>query len=153
MKTSTARTLLGLLIILIGLFLPKIQEWIPESSPNVPTPTILVDEPTEEIKNKTLKISESVTDDKDRLNLSVFNKIFSDRVLMYDSDVQQLNDVYTESGRILFNDSLKGKHEGYGAGVVGLISDITGNENHKLTQEEKIKISDVFSGLAWNLSR
>tara|TARA_Y100000004_G_C8855676_1_gene386727 strand:+ start:263 stop:730 length:468 start_codon:yes stop_codon:yes gene_type:complete len=153
LKSSTIRTLLGLLLILIGLFLPQIQERIPDFTPNTPSPSIAIEEPTQEIKDKTLKISEKVTDDKDRLELCVFNKVFSERLLDYDADVQQVNDIYTESGKILFKDSLKGKYEGYGAGVVSLISEITGNENHKLTQQEKQQISEVFSGLAWNLSK
>ena len=153
LKSSTIRTLLGLLLILIGLFLPQIQERIPDFTPNTPSPSIAIEEPTQEIKDKTLKVSEKVTDNKDRLELCVFNKVFSERVLGYDADVQQVNDIYTESGKILFKDSLKGKYDGYGAGVISLISEITGNENHELTQQEKQQISEVFSGLAWNLSK
>ena len=153
LKFSTIRTALGLLLILIGLFLPQIQERIPDFTPDVPSPSIVIEEPRQEIKDKTLKISEKVTDDKDRLELCVFNKVFSERVLDYDADVQQVNDIYTESGKILFKDSLKGKYDGYGAGVVSLISQITGNENHELTEQEKQQISEVFSGLAWNLSK
>lgn len=153
MKSSTIRTVLGLLIVLVGLFLPQIQERIPDLIPDTPSPSIVIEEPTQEIKDKTLKVSEKVTDTKDRLDLCVFNKVFSERVLGYDADVQQVNDIYTESGKILFKDSLKGKYDGYGAGVVSLISEITGNENHQLTQEEKQQISEVFSGLAWNLSK
>ena len=151
LKSSTIRTTLGLLLILIGLFLPQIQEWIPDLIPDTPAPAVVIEEPTQEIKDKTLKVAEKVTDKKDRLELCIFNKVFSERVLGYDADVQQVNDIYTESGKILFKDSLKGKYNGYGAGVVSLISEITGNENHKLTQAEKEKISQVFKGLSWSL--
>ena len=151
LKSSTIRTTLGLLLILIGLFLPQIQEWIPDLIPDTPAPAVVIEEPTQEIKDKTLKVAEKVTDKKDRLELCIFNKVFSERVLGYDADVQQVNDIYTESGKILFKDSLKGKYNGYGAGVVSLISEITGNENHKLTQVEKEKISQVFNGLSWSL--
>ena len=153
MKSSTIRTGLGLLIILIGLFLPQIQERIPDLIPDNSPPSIIIEEPTQEIKDKTLKVSEKVTDSKDRLDLCVFNKVFSERILGYDADVQQVNDIYTESGKILFKDSLKGKYDGYGASVVSLISEITGNENHQLSEPEKQQISEVFSGLAWNLSK
>ena len=153
LKFSTIRTTLGLLLILIGLFLPQIQEWIPDLIPDTPAPAVVIEEPTQEIKDKTLKVAEKVTDKKDRLELCIFNKVFSERVLAYDADVQQVNDIYTESGKILFKDSLKGKYNGYGAGVVSLISEITGSENHELTQQEKQQISEVFSGLAWNLSK
>ena len=153
LKPSTIRTGLGLLIILIGLFLPQIQERIPDLIPDNTTPSIVIEEPTKEIKDKTLKVSEKVVDDKDRLDLCVFNKVFSERILGYDADIQQVNDIYTESGKILFKDSLKGKYDGYGAGVIFLISEITGSENHQLTEQEKQQISELFSGLAWNLSK
>jgi len=153
LKSSTIRTALGLLVVLVGLFLPQIQEWIPDLIPDNPKPTITIEEPTQEIKDKTLKVAEKVTDTKDRLELCVFNKVFSERILQYDTDVQQVNDIYTESGKILFKDSLKGKYDGYGSGVISLISEITGVENHELTQSEKQQISQVFSGLAWNLSQ
>tara|TARA_Y100001938_G_C7910302_1_gene339269 strand:+ start:231 stop:698 length:468 start_codon:yes stop_codon:yes gene_type:complete len=153
LKPSTIRTGLGLLIILIGLFLPQIQERIPDLIPDNPTPSIVIEEPTQEIKDKTIKLSEKVTDTKDRLELCLFNKVFSERILGYDADIQQVNDIYTESGKILFKDSLKGKYDGYGAGVIFLISEITGSENHQLTEQEKQQISELFSGLAWNLSK
>ena len=153
LKSSTIRTALGLLVVLVGLFLPQIQEWIPDLIPDNPKPAITIEEPTQEIKDKTLKVAEKVTDTKDRLELCVFNKVFSERILQYDTDVQQVNDIYTESGKILFKDSLKGKYDGYGSGVISLISEITGVENHELTLLEKQQISDVFSGLAWNLSK
>ncbi len=153
LKSSTIRTALGLLIVLVGLFLPQIQERIPDLKPRPPVPSVEIKEPTEAIKQKTLKVAEKVTDSKDRLELCVFNKVFSERVLGYNANVQQVNDIYTESGKILFTDSLKGKYDGYGSGVVSLIVEITGSENHELTQSERQQISDVFSGLAWNLSK
>lgn len=153
LKSSTTRTLLGLLMVFIGLFLPQIQERIPDLIPDKSVPSVVIREPTQEIKDKTLKVAQVVTDSKDRLDLCIFNKTFSERVLGYDADVQQLNDIYTESGKILFKDSLKGKYDGYGDGVISLISEIAGSENHQLTQSEKRQISDVFSGLAWNLSK
>lgn len=153
MKSSTTRTCLGLLIVLIGLFLPQIQERIPDLIPKPSAPVVDIKEPTQEIKEKTLKIAEKVTDDKDRLDLCIFNKEFSERILTYNTDVQQVNDVYTEAAKILYKDSLKGKYDGYGSGVISLILEITGSENHELTQSERQQISDVFSGLAWNLSK
>ena len=81
MKSSTTRTCLGLLIVLIGLFLPQIQERIPDLIPKPIAPAVDINEPTQEIKEKTLKVAEKVTDDKDRLDLCIFNKEFSERIL------------------------------------------------------------------------
>ena len=52
LKSSTIRTTLGLLLILIGLFLPQIQEWIPDLIPDTPAPAVVIEEPTQEIKDK-----------------------------------------------------------------------------------------------------
>ena len=74
LKSSTIRTALGLLIVLVGLFLPQIQDRIPDLKPRPPAPSVEIKEPTEAIKQKTLKVAEKVTDSKDRLELCVFNK-------------------------------------------------------------------------------
>ena len=51
MKSSTIRTILGLSIILLGIFLPQIQERIPDLVPDT-KPAIEIVEPSQEIKDK-----------------------------------------------------------------------------------------------------
>ena len=146
------RTIIGVIVIVIGLFWVQIQEGIPDIVPDVrPAVEINIDEPTPEIKEKVLSIASLVTDTKDRLNLCIFNKIFSERVRDYPADAQQLNDVYTEAAKIFFGETLRGKYTGYSEGIQKLMSDIVGQENHELTQEEKNKLAQVFNGLAWAL--
>ena len=90
------RTIIGVIVVVVGLFWVQIQEGIPDIVPDVrPAVEINIDEPTPEIKEKVLSIASLVTDTKDRLNLCIFNKIFSERVRDYPADSQQLNDVYT----------------------------------------------------------
>tara|TARA_Y100001973_G_C5176504_1_gene322301 strand:+ start:242 stop:694 length:453 start_codon:yes stop_codon:yes gene_type:complete len=146
------RTIIGVIVIVIGLFWVQIQEGIPDIVPDIkPAVELNIDEPSQEIKEKVSSIASLVTDVEDRLNLCIFNMIFSERVLEYKADAQQLNDVYTQAGKIFFGETLKGKYAGYGEGIQKLMSDIVGNENHELTQEEKDKLSKVFNGLAWAL--
>lgn len=148
------RTIIGIVVILVGLFWAQIQEGIPDIVPDDVTPVVInIDEPTEEIKNKVSSIADLVTDEKDRFNLCVFNKIFAERVKSYEADAQQINDVYTEAAKLFFGETLKGKYVGYGEGIQKLMSDIVGNENHVLTQDEKNQLSAVFYGLAWHLNK
>ena len=148
------RTIIGLAVIIIGLFWVQIQERIPDIVPdNTPSVVITIDEPSQEIKEKGSSIADLVTDEKDRLNLCIFNKVFAERVGSYDADAQQINDVYTEAAKIFFGETLKGKYEGYGSGVTDLMSDVVGDENHKLTKEEKDELSNIFNGLAWHLNQ
>ena len=148
------RTIIGLAVIVVGLFWVQIQERIPDIVPiNNPAVTITINEPSQEIKDKVSSIASLVTDEKDRLNLCIFNKVFAERVKGYDADAQQINDVYTEAAKTFFGETLRGKYEGYGSGVTKLMSDIVGDENHTLTQQEKDKLSKVFNGLAWCLNQ
>ena len=148
------RTIIGLAVIVVGLFWVQIQEGIPDIVPNnTPAVVITIDEPTQEIKEKVSSIADLVTDEQDRLNLCVFNKVFAERVKDYDADAQQINDVYTEAAKIFFGETLKGKYEGYSSGITKLMSDIVGTENHILTQEEKDKLSNIFNGLSWHLNQ
>ena len=148
------RTIIGLAVIIIGLFWVQIQERIPDIVPdNTPSVVITIDEPSQEIKEKVSSIARLVTDTKDRLNLCIFNKVFAERVEGYSADVQQINDIYTEAGKTFFGETLRGKYEGYGSGVTDLMSDVVGDENHKLTKEEKDELSNIFNGLAWHLNQ
>jgi hypothetical protein len=147
----STRTILGIIVILVGLFLPVIQERIPDSTP-APTPDnnpIGLTKPEKETLEKVSSIAELVTDTKDRLNLCIFNKVFSERVKGYSADVQQINDIYTEAGKTFFGETLRGKYEGYGALLLALMKDSLGSENHTPIQEEKDKLSTDFGGLAW----
>ncbi len=147
----SGRTILGLIIVVVGLFLPVFQEWMPDSIPKPDnTPVIDVVQPSQEILEKVSSISGVVTDKTDRLNLCIFNKVFSERVKGYSATVQQVNDIYTEAGKAFFGDTLRGKYDGYGSGLLSLMKDILGEENHSLTTEEKDVLSTHFNGLAWS---
>ena len=129
------RIAVGLLLVLVGFFWDNIQERIPDF---VPSDNVIdVAEPTENI---------------DRANLAVFNKVFSDGCVSYKTTNQQVNDVYTLAAKDFFGDSLKGKYNGYGESLTGLLKDTIGEEVHELSSEEKQKLSESFSALAWQFS-
>tara|TARA_Y100000361_G_scaffold153621_1_gene175937 strand:+ start:2153 stop:2602 length:450 start_codon:yes stop_codon:yes gene_type:complete len=143
------RIAVGLLLVLVGFFWDNIQERIPDF---VPSDNVIdVAEPTENMKEKT-SFGSVVTDNKDRANLAVFNKVFSDRCVSYKTTNQQVNDVYTLAAKDFFGDSLKGKYNGYGESLTGLLKDTIGEEVHELSSEEKQKLSESFSALAWQFS-
>ena len=147
---STMRTVIGLALVIVGVFWGQIREWKP--TPFDPAPVIEVEQPSEEILERVSSISKLVTDDEDRLRLAVFNKVFSDRVGFYDANSQQVNDIYTKAGKIVFDSSLRGKYDGYSSGLTGLFKDSLGSKNGKVTTEQKIKLSKDFSGLAYSLA-
>ena len=146
------RALIGLAFVLVGLFLPQIQERIPDVlvKPK-PAPIIQIAEPNQKVIEKVSSVASLVTDDKDRVELAIFNDIFANRILDYDADSQQINDVYTEAARNVFGSSMKGKYQGYSTGITGLFKEVLGTKNHQLSEEEKSKLSAYFRGLAWCL--
>ena len=147
-----AKTIIGLALLAVGLFWPQIQERIPDFT--IPTkPTLEIVEPSQEIKEKVSSIAELVTDKEDRVNLAVFNMIFAERVLDYDAEAQDVQDIYVLAAKILFDKSLVGKYDGYGDAIRGLLEDNMGTENHVLSQSEKESLSADFEGLAYVLSR
>jgi hypothetical protein len=147
-----AKTIIGLALLAVGLFWPQIQERIPDFT--IPSkPTLEIVEPSEEIKEKVSSIAELVTDKEDRMDLAVFNMIFAKRVLNYEAEAQDVQDIYVEAAKILFDKSLKGKYNGYGESIQDLLKDSMGDENHTLSQSEKDSLSEDFNGLAYVLSR
>ncbi len=145
--SNKTRLVLGILVILAAIFLPAIQERIPDITPKPDDNNVII--PSEEILEKVSSIADKVTDDKDRVDMFAFNKVFSERLRSYSVDAQQINDIYTEAGKIFFKGRLKGKYEGLSDSLVGLMSGVIGIENHTITKEEKEKLASHFDGLSW----
>tara|TARA_R100000008_G_scaffold84430_2_gene71789 strand:+ start:7962 stop:8426 length:465 start_codon:yes stop_codon:yes gene_type:complete len=148
--SNSIRTILGLTLVILGVFWNDIRERIPDFTPT-PEVVIAIDEPSEKTKEKVSSISSLVTDDNDMINMAIFNKVFSDRLLSYEATNQQVNDIYTLAGKAFFEDTLKGKYEGLSSALTNLMKEELGVEVHELTEEEKINLSEAFSGLAWAL--
>ncbi len=148
-----AKTIIGLALLAVGLFWPQIQERIPDFT--IPSNgSIDIVEPSDEIKEKVSSISSEIADDMDRLNLAVFNNVFSERVLGYSGiNAQQVNDIYTDSAKNFFGEKLKGKYSNLASGLTGLMSDTLGVEDHVVSSAESQSLSKNFQGLAWSFSK
>ena len=141
-KLINFRTLVGLCLIALALWTPK---------PQVEIKLINVDKPSQEIIELVQPISNLVTDPTDRAKLAIFNQAFANRVRGYDAELQQVNDVYVLAGSNFFENTLVDKYRDLDKSLISLIEKATGTDNHKLTDEEKQKLSSYFMGLAWSL--
>ena len=148
---------IAILLIMYGIFGNSLFNWKP-NNPNPPKPpeppaiSILnIDKPSETTMARVQKFSDIITDPTDRAKLAIFNHQFAKRVLGYETNLQQLNDVYTLAGKTFFKDSLRGKYPELPTMIIDLIKSTTSDENHVLTQDEKNQISENFMGAAWVL--
>lgn len=141
-KLLNLRTLLGVALIVFAL-LPKNK---------TPEPVLLnIEKPTQEVIDVVLPMSKIVTDPTDRAKLAIFNQEFANRVNGYNADTQQINDVYVLAGGNFFKDSLVNKYDELDKHIVSLIQHCASGDNHRLTEEEKQRLSTYFMGFAWSL--
>lgn len=141
-KLINFRTLIGLIIIGLALYNPSQESDVK---------LIDVDKPTQDIVELVAPISSLVNDPTDRAKLAIFNQTFANRVKGYDVDLQQVNDIYVLAGSNFFENTLVDKYRDLDKSLINLIEKATGGDNHKLTDEEKQKLSSYFMGLAWSL--
>lgn len=111
-----------------------------------------IPKPSELELEKTSRISEIVTEKEDKINICIFNKIFGDRILKYDISQQELNDLYVLSAKSFFGNSLKNKYEELDSFLKNAMMNITGDEIHQLTDEEKLELQKIFYGISWSLN-
>ncbi len=147
-KLANIRTAIGLACILAALVLA----YKPSIKPIDNDLAVLnIEKPTDDVLQFVIPIAKTITDPTDRAKLAIFNQEFSSRVIKYDADIQKLNDVYVLAAATFFEDSIKNKYENLDQDIVKLIENVTTDENHNLTPEEKEKISKNFLGFAWAL--
>lgn len=151
MKILKIKVALGLLWFVFYGSIPSIDiNPIPDEIDEVQA-IIDVDKPSDEIIQQVRPVANLVTDIEDKAKLALFNYEFANRVTRYETDVQKLNDVYTDAGMRFFEDTLKGKYENLPDQLQKLFSSITTDDNKVLNQEEKQKLKDLFAGLSWAL--
>lgn len=110
-----------------------------------------IQKPSDTIISQVKPVADLVTSIEDRAKLALFNYEFSSRVEKYNTDTQQLNDVYTKAAAGFFKEELKGKYSGLSEGLVGILKSVTTDDNHVLTMDEKSRLKDLFTGLSWTL--
>ena len=151
--SDKTRALLGLALIVIGLFYNKISDFIVIPDPEPDVTIIEIDKPSQEIIKVTKPVADLVTDKDDRLKLCIFNKIFAERVVGYfDIKAQQTNDLYVQAATNYFGTTLRGKYDGYANSLTGLFKGVIGTQAHALSDGEKSELSQTFLGFAWCLN-
>jgi len=110
---------------------------------------VIVDKPSQEIINHVQVISEIITDPSDRAKLAIFNYEFANRVQNYNTNSQQINDVYTLAGKNFFGGKLVDKYDNLSSELVGIFNQILSPDNHTLSNDEKKLLHDYFMGIAW----
>lgn len=152
-KLLNVKNIIALLFIIAGLAI-EIGPRLPNITPN-PKPDIAIlniDKPTEDILALVQPASNLILDPNDRAKLAIYSQEFAKRVKNYDAKLQQINDVLALSAEKFFQGSIKDKYAGFDDAIISLITvSVGGDENHKLTESEKNKLSETFMGLAWAL--
>ena len=136
--------LVGAVIVFFSLFGASITE-------GVDSVDIGLTNPSDELIDKFEGISSIVTDSQDRVKLAIFNKVFADRLSSYDTNQQQLNDVYVLAAKNYFKDSMKDKYQDLDNFLIKTIRDITGDQVHILSDDEKSDLNSAFTSIAWCL--
>ena len=150
------KNLLAVVLLVYSVFglgwLDILDQPFPKPQPE-PTPAKIIDvnTPSAEVERRVNVFSEIVTDPSDRAKVAIFNYEFANRVISYEADSQQVNDIYTLAGKTFFETTLLDKYDGLSENIVYLLQECIGDDNHVLSPEEKNKLNEYFMGVAWAL--
>lgn len=153
---KTITSILAVILIAYGVFgngLLDLLDNKPRPSP-VPEPEISIlniDRPSSEILGRVKIFGELIKDPTDRAKIAIFNYEFANRLVSYTTNLQQLNDVYVLAGQEFFKKDLIGKYKDLPDMIIKLIEEVTGEQNHVLSEEEKAELHQKFMGVAWVL--
>jgi hypothetical protein len=137
--------IIGIALLTIGLFLGN-------SKPVDNQLKLLeIDKPNPETISLVFPVANIITNPDDKAKVALFNHEFSKRIISYDADIQQINDVYVLAASKFFQESMKDKYKDLDLKLIDLIKSVTTDDNHRLTDEEKKILSQRFSGLSWAL--
>jgi hypothetical protein len=149
-KFLKVKNLIALILLGIALYQPILN--IVPISPKPDVAILNIDRPSDEVIELVKPVSSLIIDPTDRAKVAIYSQEFANRVKTYDAQLQQVNDVLALSASGFFEGTMNDKYKDLDVAIVDLItSAVGGDENHKLTDEEKNKISDRFMGLAWSL--
>jgi hypothetical protein len=116
-----------------------------------PIAILNIEKPSQDVIDRVQKFSSLVKDPTDRAKIAIFNYEFATKVVGYEANLQQVNDVYTLAGKTFFKNSIVGKYSGLSDMLVELLTQVAGDKNHILNEKEKSDIHDNFMGIAWVL--
>ena len=162
MKDSTKLSI-GLLIVALGLFWPKIKESInlPDDSFGSSTVNVVfekVDEPSDALKGDVAGISDLVVGDDaddDKIRLAQFYAQLSHIVRNEPGFLKttgQFREDNSTAGQINYAGlSLKGKYPGLGQAIDQAISDKIGLENIELDVDSRDDLAKILAAISWEL--
>ena len=149
------KNVLVVILLLYGVFGSGLLDLLdgsnPSPEPKPPAKILNIDKPSQEIIEKVSVFSEMITDPSDRAKIAIFNYEFAQRVLAYNAEAQQVNDIYTLAGKTFFKESLVNKYNGLSEKIVDLMTECMSEENHTLSQKEKELLHEYFLAVAWVL--
>ena len=162
MKDSTKLSI-GLLIVALGLFWPKIKESIKLPDDNFTSSTVnvvfeKVDEPSDALKEKVNGISELVVGDDaddDKIRLAQFYAQLSKIVRNEPGFLKttgQFREYNSTAGQINYAGiSLKGKYAGLGQAIDQAIVDQIGLESIELDIDRRDDLAKILAAISWEL--
>jgi len=162
MKDSTKLSI-GLLIVALGLFWPKIKESIKLPDDNFTSSTVnvvfeKVDEPSDALKEKVAGISELVVGDDaddDKIRLAQFYAQLSKIVRNEPGFLKttgQFREYNSTAGQINYAGiSLKGKYAGLGQAIDQAIVDQIGLESIELDIDRRDDLAKILAAISWEL--
>lgn len=162
MKDSTKLSI-GLLIVALGLFWPKIKESInlPDDSFGSSTVNVIfekVDEPSDALKEDVAGISDLVVGDDaddDKIRLAQFYAQLSHIVRNEPGFIQttgQFREYNSTAGQINYAGlSLKGKYSGLGQAIDEAIVGQIGLENIELDVDRRDDLAKILAAISWEL--
>ena len=142
---------LGVTIITIGTSLPFVEKAVVPREPSVRT-VLEIETPTPELIEAVKPLDEVITDKKDEESFSVFNNEFSSRVEGYETKGEIVLKVYASAIEKVFGKDLKEKYDSeVGLIVEEAMSEIIGDYDVVLTEEQRKELQEKFSAYSWIL--
>ena len=161
--TDSTKLSIGLLIVALGLFWPKIKESInlPDDSFGSSTVNVVfekVDEPSDALKEDVAGISDLVVGDDaddDKIRLAQFYAQLSHIVRNEPGFIQttgQFREYNSTAGQINYAGlSLKGKYSGLGQAIDEAIVGQIGLENIELDVDRRDDLAKILAAISWEL--
>ena len=161
--TDSTKLSIGLLIVALGLFWPKIKESInlPDDSFGSSTVNVIfekVDEPSDALKEDVAGISDLVVGDDaddDKIRLAQFYAQLSHIVRNEPGFIQttgQFREYNSTAGQINYAGlSLKGKYSGLGQAIDEAIVGQIGLENIELDVDRRDDLAKILAAISWEL--
>lgn len=142
---------IGIVFLVAGFFINDIVDSLTIIN-QVEVVQLGLSQPSDEVSSIVGGIDDIIKDENDKLSMAIFHKVCSDRIKNWpDLNQQEFNDVYVNAAKKFFGDSMKGKYEPLDGFLVKIIMDVTGDDIHNLSQEERLKITQRLNGIAWHL--